>query len=213
MSRMNRWGALLALATVAGSAVAAPAESPIVKRLGKTVVSFQDPTVKAVLSWRYANQTFEKEAWILLELAFVSEGKPLTLNREDVSLLMPSGERLGLPGQKKFVEGIGDPRWVLQKATVARDPIADYFPHARLEQRLPFFAIPGEQLVQDEIAAGPTYLIRGDLFFGAPTGVWNPGRYTLVLKNKKMNVELPFTLPADEPKKDAKGADGKTVPW
>jgi len=44
-------------------------------------------------------------------------------------------------------------------------------------------------------------------------GAWKPGRYTLVLKNKTMSVELPFTLPAEEQKKEAKGADGKTVPW
>jgi hypothetical protein len=205
--------ALFVFVAFAGGAVAAPAESPVVKRLGKTVVSYQDATVKAVLSWRYANQTFEKEPWILLELAFVAEAKPVNLNREDVSLLTPDGERLPLPSQKKFVEGVKDPRWVVQKATVARDPLADYFPHARLEQRIAFFAIPGEQLVLDEVGAGPTYLMRGDLFFGAPTGTWKPGRYTLVLKNKTMSVELPFTFPADDPKKDPKGADGKTVPW
>jgi hypothetical protein len=56
-------------------------------------------------------------------------------------------------------------------------------------------------------------LSRGDLFFESPAGAWKPGRYTLILKNKKMNVELPFTLPADDPKKGVKGADGKTVTW
>ena len=47
----------------------------------------------------------------------------------------------------------------------------------------------------------------------APTGAWKPGSYTLVLKNKTMDVELPFSLPAGELKKDAKGADDKVVPW
>jgi hypothetical protein len=209
MYRSHRWIALLAVVAFAAGAVAAP-EKTAVKRLGKTVVQHKDETVKAVLSWRYANQTFEKEPWLLLELAFAAERGAVDLNREDVSLLTPGGERLALPGQRRLAEGLKDVRWVEQKASVARDPITGYFPNQRLEQRIPFFAIPGEQIVQDEIGGGHTMLSRGDLFFESPTGVWKPGSYTLVLQNKKLNVELPFNLPADEPKKDA---DGKTVPW
>jgi hypothetical protein len=203
--------ATAALAAFACSAVAAPAGSPI-KRLGKTVVQHKDGNVRAVLSWRYANQTFEKEAWLLLELAFASEGPAVNLNREDVTLLTPSGERLPLPAQKRLAEGM-DVRWVEKKASVARDPITDYFPSQRLEQGIPFFTYPGGPVVLDEIGGGPTMLSRGDIFFESPAGVWKPGAYTLVLKNKWMSVELPFTLPADDPKKAEKGADGKTVPW
>ncbi len=209
MRRIYRWITLLASVTFAASLVAAPATEPV-KRLGKTVVQHQDDVVKAVLSWRYANQSFEKEPWLLLDLAFAAEGKPVNLNREDVSLLTPGGERLGLPSQKRLAEGFRNISWVVQKASVARDPLNGYFSRQTLEQRLPFFAIPGEQTVQDEIGAGPTLLTRGDLFFESPSGVWKPGRYTLVLENKLMKVELPFNLPADEAKKDA---DGKTVPW
>ena len=209
MFRSTRWIALFASVAIAAVAGAAPAMSPV-KRLGKTVVQHKDGTVKAVLSWRYANQTFDKEPWLLLELAFAAERGPVDLNREDVSLLTPSGERLALPGQKRLAEGLKDVRWVEQKASVARDPITGYFSSQTLEQRIPFFAIPGEQLVLDEIGGGFSVLSRGDLFFEAPGGVWKPGAYTLVLQNKKMNVELPFSLPADEPKKDA---DGKAVTW
>lgn len=213
MFRFHRCLALIASVALAGGAVAAPADAPVLTRLGKTVVRHQDKNVKAVLSWKYANQTFEKEAWLLLELAFAAEGKPVNLNREDVSLLTPSGERLALPSQRRFAEGVENPRWLVQKAVVARDPVADYFTRQQVEQRLPFFAIPGEQLVQNEIGAGSTFLTRGDIFFESPSGTWKPGRYTLVLKNKWMDVELPFSLPADDPKKDAKDEDGKPVAW
>lgn len=215
MLRTHRWIALFAAAAFAAGAVAAPAKAPVT-RLGKTVVQYKDEAVLAVLSWRYASQTFEKEPWLLLELAFAAEGKPLDLNREDVSLRTPGGERLPLPGQKRLAEGLKDVRWVLQKASVSRDPVTGYFSRPTLEQRLPFFAIPGEQTVQDEIGGGASLLTRGDLFFEAPTGAWKPGRYTLVLRNKSMDVELPFDLPAEDPKKepkDAKDADGKAVTW
>ncbi len=199
------------LAVLAGGALAATETGPV-KRLGKTVVQHKDANVRAVLSWRYANQTFGKEPWLLLELAFAAERGPVDLNREDVSLLTPSGEKFPLPGQKRLAEAI-DVRWVLQKASVARDPITGYFPNQRLEQAIPFFTYAGGPVVLDEIGGGPTMLSRGDIFFEAPTGAWKPGRYTLVLKNKKMSVELPFDLPADDPKKDAKQKDPKAVSW
>ena len=93
MFRTTRTIALIASVALAGGAAADPAKSPV-KRLGKTVVQHEDDKVKAVLSWRYANQTFEKEPWLLLELAFAAEGKAFDVNREDVSLLTPDGERL-----------------------------------------------------------------------------------------------------------------------
>lgn len=210
--QLHRSLALLAGVVLAGSLAAAPAEAPV-KRLGKTVVQHKDDRVKAVLSWRFANQTFEKERWLLLELAFAAEGGGVDLNREDVSLLTPGGERLSLPGQKRLAEGLKDVRWFLQRASVARDPLTGYFPRPDLERRLPFFGIPGEQVVQDEVGGGHSMLIRGDLFFEAPTGSWAKGRYTLVLKNKKMDVELPFALPADDPKKEPGEKDPTTVPW
>ena len=214
MLRSRGWLPLLALAAgfaVAGSAFAAP-DAPPVRRLGKTVVQHRDDNVRVVLSWRYANQTFEKEPWLLLELAFASEGPPVNLNREDVSLLTPAGERLPLPSQKRLAEGL-DVRWVEQKASVARDPVTGYFPSQRLEQRVPFFTWPGGPVVIDEIGGGPTMLTRGDIFFESPSGAWKPGTYTLVLKNKWMSVELPFALPADDPKKAAKEKDPKAVAW
>ena len=209
MLRRNRWIAILATVAFAAGAGAVPAKAPVT-RLGKTVVQYQDETVRAVLSWRYASQSFEKEPWLLLELAFAAEGKPVDLHREDVYLLTPGAESLPLPGQKRLSEGFRDVRWVLQKASVSRDPIAGYFSRVTLEQRLPFFTIPGEHIVQDAIGGGPNLLTIGDLFFEAPAGGWKPGLYTLILKNKTMSAQLPFHLPADEQKKDA---DGKTVSW
>ena len=215
MLRTLRTVSLLAFAAgfaAAGALAAAEPASPV-KRLGKTVVQHKDERVKAVLSWRFANQTFEKEPWILLELAFSAEGSTGDLDREDVSLLTPGGERIPLPGQKRLAEGLKDVRWFVQRSSVARDPLTGYFSRPTYQQRLPFFAIPGEQVVLDEIGGGPSMLTIGDLFFESPAGAWKPGKYVLVLKNKTMDVELPFSFPADEPAKETKEKDPKAVTW
>ncbi len=212
MSRAYRPIAFVALLALGGEVLAAPAGSPV-RRLGKTVVRHHDSAVTAVLSWKYANQTFGKEPWLLLELAFAAEGRPLELDREDVSLRTPDGESIPLPGQKRLAESFKDVRWFVQKSSVARDPLTGYFPSVTLEQRLPFFTVPGGAIVQDRIGGGPTMLTRGDLFFEAPSGVWKPGRYALVLKNKGMDVELPFHLPADDVKAEKKGREPGAVTW
>ncbi len=202
-------GTLLALS---GAVVAAEAASPV-KRLGRTVVQRKDDKVKAILSWRFANQTFGKEPWMLLELAFASEGSSVELNREDVSLVLPGGERVPLPGQRRLAEGLGDVQWLLQRASVSRDPLTGYFSHQTYQQRLPFFTWTGGPVVLDEISGGPSMLTIGDLFFEAPTGSWKPGTYALALKNRTMDVELPFSLPADVPEKESKEKDPKAVTW
>jgi len=212
MLRIRPTIALFAGLALAGPLVAAEAPGPV-KRLGKTVVQHKDDRVKAILSWRFANQTFDKEPWILLELAFAAEGSTVDLNREDVSLLTPGGERVPLPGQKRLAEGLGDVHWYLQRASVARDPLTGYFSRPTYEQRLPFFTWTGGPVVLDEIGGGPSMLTIGDLFFESPTGPWKPGKYVLVLKNKTMAVELPFSFPADVPEKETKERDPKAVTW
>lgn len=212
MPRIRPATALLAILAFGGPLLSAEPPSPV-RRLGKTVVQHKDDRVNAILSWRFANQTFEKEPWMLLELAFASEGSSVELNREDVSLLLPGGERIPLPGQRRLAEGLGDVHWLLQRASVSRDPLTGYFPRPTYEQRLPFFTWTGGPVVLDEIGGGPSMLTIGDLFFEAPTGAWKPGRYVLVLKNKTMDVELPFRFPADVPEKEGKGKDPKAVTW
>ena len=184
------------------------------KRLGKTVVQHKDANVKAVLSWRYANQTFEKEPWLLLELAFAAEGQ--ARQPEPRGRLAPDARRASASrcrARSGSPRGSGTSAGSCRRPSVARDPVAGYFPQPEARAAAPVLRDPGraDRPGRDRGRAHDAH--PGDLFFEAPTGVWKPGRYTLVLKNKEMDVELPFTLPADDPKKDAKEEDGKTVTW
>ena len=50
--------------------------------------------------------------------------------------------------------------------------------------------------------------------FASPTGAFVPGRYELHIRNKAIDVKVPFDLPADdEPLGRRNDENGKTIPW
>jgi hypothetical protein len=114
--------------------------------------------------------------------------------REDVSLVAEDGSILPMPTQRTMAEGLPDVRNVLQTAGIMTDPLLGYFPYSDHERRLKFFAIPGESIVLDEEVVTLSRMGRGWLFFRSPSGKWD-GRYQLVIRNKSLNVKIPFRLP------------------
>ncbi len=217
-SRLERFlpavvfGTLLAMAGVPGAADA-QTSSPQgqVKQLGRTVMQYKDGVIHLVIGYRYSS-THLDEPWMLLDTNLTAtSGKAFSVAREDVLLITPDGKELTLPSQKTFGKEFTDIQRVLQAAKPSRDPITGYFPSVRFEERLPFFTVPGQGTVRDEFSASFTYLISGDLYFQSPKGKFDPGLYTLVIKNKDVDVKLPFQLPGTELKKEEK--DVKTVPW
>jgi hypothetical protein len=189
----------LAALWLAAPAVADVEGGPHVTRLGRTVMRWRDDTVQVVVSYKHAQAHLDR-AWILLDTFLTAQGnKPVEIWREDVSLLMPDGTRLALPSQRRMAEGIPDLRRMLNEAKVQRDPLGGYFPFAIREERLGFFAIPGEDIVFDRVTVNAQTLAWGDLFFESPKKRWEPGIYTLVLENKDVHVRLPLTLGVDGP--------------
>jgi len=93
-----------------------------------------------------------------------------------------------------MAEGIPDLRRMLNEAKVQRDPLNGYFPGAVREERLGFFAIPGEDIVFDKVAFNSQTLASGDIYFESPREKWEPGIYTLVIENRDVHVRLPLTL-------------------
>lgn len=186
-------------ALVLASAAAADVEGPNVKRLGRTVMRWRDETLQVVVGYKHAQLHLDKK-WILLETYLSATGnRPIEVWREDVSLQMPDGTRLSLPSQRRMGEGIPDLRRMLSEAKVQRDPLGSYFPGAVREERLGFFAIPGEDIVFDKVVVNSLILAWGDLYFESPKDRWEPGIYTLVIESKSVHVRLPLALGIDGP--------------
>jgi len=172
---------------------------PNVTRLGRTVMRWRDDAVQVVVGYRHA-QTHLDRKWILLDTGLtVWKGKPVEVFREDVWLVTPDGKRLPMPSQRRMAEGIPDLRRMLNEAKVQRDPLNGYFPGAVREERLGFFAIPGEDIVFDKVAFNSQTLASGDIYFESPREKWEPGIYTLVIENRDVHVRLPLTLGIDVP--------------
>jgi hypothetical protein len=192
------------LAGLAALGLAAPTLAdvdggPNVTRLGRTVMRWKDETLQVVIGYRHANVHLDKK-WILLDTFLTATGsKPVEVWREDVALLMPDGTRLPLPSQRRLAEGIPDLRRMLNEAKVQRDPLGGYFPFVVREERLGFFAIPGEDIVFDLVTVNTQTLAWGDMYFESPKGRWDPGVYTLVIENRDAHVRLPLALGIDGP--------------
>lgn len=209
------------LGTVLGLVLSLPAAAPAaaapekeekspVRRLGKTVVEWKDGTIQVVMSYRWANSSYQKERWLFFETGVMAmSGKPVTVAREDVSLVLPDGTSIPMPSQKTMGEDNREVVRQLNTARASRDPITGYFVGADREERMGFFTVPGANIVFQEFNVDFRRVALGDIFFTTPTGLWKPGTYRLVIRNKDVSVSLPFDLPAGELKKDG----DKGVTW
>jgi hypothetical protein len=172
---------------------------PNTARLGRTVMRWRDQTVQVVVGYRHAQAHLDRK-WLLLDTYLTAwSNKPVEIWREDVSLQTPDGTRLALPTQRRMAEGVPDLRRMLHEARIQRDPLGGYFPGAVREERLGFFAIPGEDIVFDKVTVNSQTLAWGDVFFESPKSRWDSGIYTLVIENRDVHVRLPLTLGVDGP--------------
>ena len=209
--------ALLVLASaLARPAIAEPVRngsSDVVTRKGRTVIQLKNDAVQVVIGYRYASRHMGAR-WTFFEtLLSATNGKPIEIAREDIQLISPMGT-IPLASQKKMSEGIPDVRRMLTEAAVSRDPLDGYFPGRPRRNSIAFFTVPGEGIVFDRVTVDRQTLAGGDLFFESPTGVFAPGKYELQIRNKAVDVKVPFNLPADdEPLGRRKDQNDKAVPW
>ena len=188
------WPAAAALLLFSVAGVHAGLDSPNVKKLGRTVSRYRDDILQVVVGYRHAQYHLESR-WILLETCISATGsQPVEIYREDVALFGPDGTRMPMPSQKKMAQGIPNLSHMLFQARVVRDPLGGYFPGRSREERLGFFAVPGEGIVFDQVTVDRDTLAWGHLFFESPKGRFESGIHTLVIENKVSHVRLPLAL-------------------
>jgi hypothetical protein len=210
--------ATLAVAVVLGTTALAQ-DAPEIQQKGKFVSQWKDDRVQIDLGLRFANSQFPSK-WLMIQTGVAAtSNKPIRIDREDITLVMPGGDTVNLASQKALTEGLPDVRHDYEKAAIIQDPIEGYFVGPTRHQRIGFFSPPAQTITYEQVTVDRETLALGYLFFHAPGDKFPPGKYVLQVYNKDVDLRLPFVLPADshsmakgdKPKKRNK--NDKTVPW
>ena len=194
MTHKHGWTlGLILLFAVVGAFEAGQGERT--KSLGRTAAEFQDQHVRAAVDW-IDFELRPNEKWAFLELWVMPLGlKPITIKREDISLLLPDGSRLPVPGQAELASGYPDIRRMIAMTDVPQERIGNTFRPRKDTQRFGFHEVPGTPRFSfDSCTVGPFSAGYGDIFFANPNGRWDPGTYTLEVRNKDIAITIPFGI-------------------
>jgi hypothetical protein len=169
------------------------ASFPHTKQMGRATVEYRDGAIQVVAAYDYSQRNHALH-WVLVDLALWTTGRRMILEREHVTLQTPSGSRMMLADQRRFLEDSAQVRFVRQNATIWRRQLNTYLsPLAPLE-RFQFLALPGEGLALDTALLDKDRVTIGELFFEMPSGEWETGTYALVINHPLAHAALPIKL-------------------
>jgi hypothetical protein len=161
-----------------------------VRQLGRSIVEFSSPEVKAVAAYEYSRRNHGGE-WLLVEMA-VQARKRIAIERMQITLLTSDEQTIPLASQQEFLDGHTMINGLLQNAKVWRRSLDSYFA-VRPQPTIRFFTYPGRN-VFDSFVTNPDETAAGDLFFRAAAGSWPSGNYRLVMSHPDAKAELPIEL-------------------
>ena len=190
---LRAWAFCCAAVVLAGAHLSAQKEfsSATNKRLGQAAVQFKDKTIHVVAAYYYSQRNHDSR-WLYIQSA-LSTAKDTIIHRNEIVLRTPQGREIPLATQSQVGDDVKRVEQLLQNALVQSHDVVSYFRLDRVEDmqmfRLPFGPVVHNEFVvdRDRVAAGP-------LFFESPTGAWEKGTYTLVVRHKNGTAELPIIL-------------------
>jgi hypothetical protein len=188
------------LAVVAFSVALAPAVSRVTaqeessrsRSLGKAVVEYRDDAIQVVAAYYYSQRNHDSR-WLLIESA-LSTADPATIHRTAIHLRTPQGRDIALADQRRVGDDVNAIQQLLQNARTVRHDVASYFVQRDRVESMQFFTLPFGGVVHDEFVVDRDRVAVGPLFFESPTGAWERGTYTLVVRHPKGIAELPIRL-------------------
>jgi hypothetical protein len=166
---------------------------PHTKQRGRATVEYKDGAIQVVASYDYSQRNHALR-WVLVDLALWTTSRRLILERDHVTLQTPTGSRMMVADQRRFLEDSSQVSFVRQNATIWRRQLNIYLsPSAPLE-RVQFLALPGEGLAVDTALLDKDRVTIGEVFFEMPTGEWETGTYALAINHPLAHAMLPITL-------------------
>jgi hypothetical protein len=192
---MSRFMALaLALGVLWGTTrpVAQEQRFPNTKQRGRATVEYKDDTFQIVASYDYS-QRHHASNWLLVDVAAWTKRR-LILERDNISLVTPSGRQAMVAAQRRFL--LDSPRIssLRQNAKVWRRELNIYLSPFAPRESLKFFALPGEGIIADTALLDKDRVTAGEVYFEMPSGAWEAGTYALMIDHPYARASLPITL-------------------
>jgi hypothetical protein len=165
---------------------------PHTKQRGRATVEYKDDALQVVANYDYSQRRHDSH-WLLIDIA-ASSRRPGVIHRDDVTLATPSGSRLMVASQSRFLEDSQRVTSLLQNAQIWRRQLNSYFNQRGRNDHFQFLALPGQGLAIDSAVLNDDRVTMGAVFFDMPSGGWDAGPYSLVIDLKDAHAALPITL-------------------
>lgn len=170
-----------------------PRELAHVRELGAALAEYNDGRVHVVTAYYYSQRNHDSR-WLLVEFA-VNSQSVLSVRRDRIELVTPSGDVVPLSGQHRWGSDAARAQRLVQQVRPSRHQVSAYFREIAEVERLRFFTRPGEGgTVVDAVDTARDRILLGDLLFESPTGLWDKGNHVLVMGHDRGVVELPIVL-------------------
>ncbi len=185
-------GLLVGAIVTAAAAVGAQGEFPFTRERGRAAVEFANDDIHVVAAYYYSQQNHDSR-WLLIQAA-VSTTRLTTMYREGFTLRAPDGREIPLASQTRVGQDVQRIQLLLQNSATVRHNVTSYFNQRDRALSMRFFTLPFGGVVHDEFVVDAHQVAVGDLFFEAPTGRWEDGTYTLIVRHEQGQAQLPIVL-------------------
>jgi len=192
----HRRKALLWLTICAAIALTVPPliaqEAKPYHKLGRAAVEYRDKASHVVAAYYYSQRNHDYR-WLYIQSGVTTRDNNV-IRRDAIVLRTPQGREIPLATQRRVAEDTNSVEQLLQNASVVSHEIRSYFLQQNRFEEMRLFRLPFGNVVSDSFVVDRDRVALGPLFFESPTGAWEDGTYTLVVRHEKGTAELPITL-------------------
>ena len=181
-------------AILAASGIAAqPQIASDTKQLGQAAVQYRDKAIHVVAAYYYSQRNHDSR-WLLIQAGVSTTSGESIIRRDGIALRTPQGQVIPLATQRRVAEDTKQVEQLLQNASVQTHNVASYFTQPVKFEDMQLFRLAFGPVVHDDFIVDRDRAAIGPLFFESPTGSWERGTYTLVVRHAKGSAELPIQL-------------------
>lgn len=184
---------LTLLASATACAMPRTLDAPAVDRLARSVLRYRSPELEMVVGTNPAQMAVGEERWLVLHVGISGARRIATrLDREGLTLRLPSGQMLPLASQSELAAGFDGIEPFLRRAAIASPPL-QYYVGSRAACAVPFFAEPNRGIVSSTLFVNDRQFCTGFLYFYTDDSV-RPGTYELHVATKNGDGKIAFEL-------------------